>query len=114
MGHPRIQHHIRQYFEDHAGVTVYRTQLLDYIEKVSGNRPTDGGVVSAVRKLMDSGTMEIKVVDASNSWRYSLDNGNPYKKPERELYERVYITKNDHWILEDSRGEVTIVKPVDL
>jgi aminopeptidase N len=112
MAHPRIQHHIRKYFEDHAGVTVYRTDLLDYIEKVSNNRPTDGGVVQAIRKIADTG-MDIKVIDQANSWRYQPEASNS-KKADRELFERVYITKNDHWILEDSRGEVTIVKPVDL
>ena len=113
MAHPRIGHRVRKFMEDHPGSTVYRDDILGYIQQVTGRRPTDGAIAPAIKKLIEEG-MRIQVLDAGNSWRFQPNGVVPIKAPERELFERVYITKNDHWILEDSHGEVTIVKPVDL
>lgn len=113
MAAPRITHHIRKFFEDHPGVTVYREDLIEYCKTKNGVAPTDGGVIYGVKKLVDGG-MDIKAVDAANSWRYSPNGDKSSSKDDGELFERVHVTKGGAWILEDTKGEVVVVRVVDL
>lgn len=115
-----IRPSIRKYFEAHPGITVYRSDVLDFVEKeMGGRKSSDQGVTNAIRELAESGGMAIEELDRANSWIYrpnatAAPSKDLVKKPSREIFERVHVTKQGNWILEGTDGEVTLVKPLDL
>ena len=71
--------------------------------------------------------MAIEELDRANTWIYrpnanantNADANGTKKELDKhykggEIFERVHITKGGAWILEDTKGEVVVVRVVDL
>jgi len=116
MGHASVRPRIREFFERNPGVTLWRKDFMEYIERDLGRACTVSGLLNAISELIKTG-YPIEVEERGHSWRYV-----PNKKQEivalprtnRKMFELLANTKSGAMILEDTEGEVVIVKVVDL
>lgn len=113
MGAAPLKPVIRQYFEQHAEITVWRNELIDHITKVNGRAPSIGGLQGAIGDLITSG-FQVEQVEKGHAWRYNPNAKEAIGNNGRKLFELVHETKGGVLILEGDQGETLIVRRIEI
>lgn len=116
MATTTIRPYVRQYFERNPLKTVWRDELFEYVQSQNEEEVRMQSVLHAVNQLMDDG-FSIEIQERAHAWIHippkKVKEEAP-KTPKRKVFELVHETKGGAMILEDTEGEVVIVKPVEL
>ncbi len=107
-----VRPYVRKYFEENPGKTIWRDDLIEYVAGQNTEEIREGTVLHSVNMLI-ADNFPIEIVERAHAWVYR-PNKKDDKAASRRMFELVHETKGGAMILEDTDGEVVIVKPVEL
>jgi len=110
-----IRPYVRQYFERNPGRTIWRDELIEYVALQNQEKIREATVLHSVNALIQDG-FPIEIQERAHAWIYlpNKKKDEPKVDPGRKMFELLANTKSGAMILEDTEGEVVIVKVVDL
>ncbi len=112
MGYASVRPRVRELFEKNPGKDIWLNDFKEHVEMELDREVTVEGIRGAIRFLAAEG-MEIEVLEQGHKWVYR-PSGSAIAKSGGKIFELIKETKSGTMILEDTDGEVIIVRRVDL